>query len=63
MQKARKVRGANIEKSKPIAKAYPAHCCMNCKWAKNIEGEEVECDKIVGETYLNYVCRLFRFKF
>ena len=51
-------------KSKPVAKAHPAHCCMNCKWATNISGEEVECPKVIGgESYLGYVCRLFRFRF
>lgn len=49
---------------KAIAKAYPAHCCMNCKFGKCIRGEEVECPKCIGGyTYLSYVCRLFRFRY
>lgn len=52
------------KKQKAIAKARPAHCCMNCKYGECIGGEEVKCPKCIGEyTYLSYVCRLFRFKF
>lgn len=52
----------NEQPQKAIAKAKPAHCCMNCRYGKSIGGEEVECPKCVGGyTYLYYVCRLFRF--